>query len=570
MAKQNVTFVERHMEKIVVGVTGAALLAVVVLYVVGTPHSVEVQGEAVGPQQLYAKIRTAAEAARERMKRAQPEPPQPGGGTALTLPPTDQTSPYLAEKIPTEFPVPFAPISPSVPDIQVTERGKIRLAEILPPTDVRVSTGMAYAKLPSPVTATSANVSRRDEAGAITADVQWVVVAAAISRKAQREKFNEAQYAVDRQAMMVARVEAERQERLPDGRWSDPVIVTGYSDIVVPVLRSIQLVPTDSGELVVADQSIPEYRRLLDSSQSQAAILRPPFQKYLDVPILWQVPPEVSAGTDTVVKLADFEAIVEEPADQKGRGPGAAGVPGAAAPAANPQQRLREVEDLIKNEKYLEAEEILRTLEAAADVPQLLKNRVQATLRQIQPDVDRARLEATRQERIAAAIKDFGPDAEPAWLTDVSVQSGRSYRYRIRLLAFNPYVGFVQQLQNPEDAGKVVVEGQWSEWSEPIHVRPTMCVFYNSYREDSGTAKLEVKNWSTGVWQTGIAEMRVGDKLAFAQGRQEFNYDYALVAGVVPKMTYPDRAELRGQVSYRDKPASAVALITADGGSRNT
>ncbi len=565
MAKQNVTFVERHLEKIVVGVTGAALLAVVVLYLVGTPHSVDVQGEWIGPPQLYAKIRGAADAARDRMKRATPQPTQESGGTSITLPPTDQQSPYLAEKIPTEFPVPFGPLSPPIPEIQMTERGKIRLAEILPPTDIHVSTGMAYAKLPRPVAATSANVTRPDQASAITADVQWAVVAAAISRKEQRAKFDQAQYAVDRQAMMVAAVEAERQERLPDGRWSDPVPVTGYSDTVIPVRRTAQLIPTDSGELIVADQTIAEYRKMLETAQAQADILRPRFQEYLEVPILWQVPAEVNAGKDTVVKLADFGATIEQPADPRGRGPAAPGAPGPAAPAATPQQRLREAEDLIKDEKYLEAEDIMRSLDAAADVPQVLKKRAQELLRQIQPNVDRARLEIARQEKIAAAIQDFGPDAEPLWLTDVSVLPDRCYRYRVRLLAFNPYVGFVQQLQNPEDAGKVVVEGQWSEWSDPVYVRPTTCVFYNSFKEDSGAAKLEVKDWSTGVWQTGIADVRAGDKLTFTQGRLEFNYDNALVAEVVPKMTCPDRTEMRGQIAYRDKPASTVTLIAADG-----
>jgi hypothetical protein len=120
MAKQNVTFIERHVEKVVIGVTGAVLLATAVLYLVGTPHKVDVQGESLGPQQL-AKIRPA-EATREKRNGPSPD------GQGAPLPWSSPTSRSRPRREPAqEIEVPTR-ADARRPRAQGAQHGKIRLA----------------------------------------------------------------------------------------------------------------------------------------------------------------------------------------------------------------------------------------------------------------------------------------------------------------------------------------------------------------------------------------------------------------------------------------------------------
>ena len=139
MAKQNVTFIERHVEKIVVGVAGAALLAIAVLYLIGTPHQVEMDGTKLGPEEFYTKLRSQAERARNLMKNAEPGQDAPEDGGAIVVPDSDaQRSPYDYQNIPKELTETFAQLGPNVPEAgRGRARGQIRLAEILPPEPER-------------------------------------------------------------------------------------------------------------------------------------------------------------------------------------------------------------------------------------------------------------------------------------------------------------------------------------------------------------------------------------------------------------------------------------------------
>ena len=72
MAKQNVSFIERHLEKIVAGVAGAILLFALATNVVMSPHTAEVGDEVLGPASFYGEVAREAENARERLRGAKP------------------------------------------------------------------------------------------------------------------------------------------------------------------------------------------------------------------------------------------------------------------------------------------------------------------------------------------------------------------------------------------------------------------------------------------------------------------------------------------------------------------
>jgi len=585
MAKQNVTFVERHVEKIVVGVSGAVLLGIAVLYLIGTPHKVEVDGVTLGPERFYAQLRERAEQARNRMKNAQPEQDLPVNENAIPVPDINaQRSPYDYEHIPKGIAVMFAPLGPAVPEVGAgPARGQIRLADILPPEPVLVTTGRAFVKLvDEPQTIVPGDKAAGSGTGqlGVTQDHQWVTVIAAVHRKEQRDKFKEAQYAAERQRLIVAAVEAQRQQRLPTGEWGDPVLVRGYSPTVIRVPEPVELLK-DDGRYVIYDQDsadIETYRALLETSQSQEMILRPAFQEFLEYPFDWVIPAELP---EVDIELADYGVHLpaDEESDEFGSGArrGKRDRPAGRGDAARDPDRsaraqinqlFKEAEEAIKNEEYIEAGDLLQEIIANPNATQKQADNAQSQLRHIQTAIDQARIkkdeEARRQAR--AAKQRLGEDIEPLWLNDLSVTPGATYRYRLRLLAYNSYVGFASKLEKPEDAAKVVTAGKWSEWSEPVRVEPALHLFLASAKDRSKKVKLEMRKWILGDWRsTGSREIGVGEPIAFNVGAHDFTYN-AVVVDVADRGSYQERSVNRaGEISYREKPTAAMVLITADG-----
>ena len=103
--------------------------------------------------------------------------------------------------------------------------------------------------------------------------------AAVISRKAQREKFAAAHYFSDRQDLLVADVQVERREQMPNGLWGDPVIVQPYMKDRIVGRAAVELV--DDAFTSEDEAYILDLREALRGKEKQAAVLRPPFQSVL-------------------------------------------------------------------------------------------------------------------------------------------------------------------------------------------------------------------------------------------------------------------------------------------------
>ena len=550
MAKQNVTFIERHVEKIVAGVAGAGLLVVVALYLIDTPHKTEVNGENLGPQAFYARIREQAEQARLSMKSKQPG----GDGDAqadLQVPDINaELSPYDRRKLPKEVAVAFAPLKPAVPVVEAgPRRGRIRLAELLPPGPVGVTTGRSYAALvpPEPIRP-GGKVAARVE-NAVTQDWHWVSVFAVVHRKAQRDKFREAKYEGDRQNLIVAAVEAERQERLPDGKWGEGELIQGYAPAYIPVREQVNL---EQGTYAMLEQDrdyILAYRKALESKADQAAVLRPDFQSLLPYAFDW-VLPDSSAGFD--FNMVQYGVSIA---------PDAQALRGARSGRAAVGRMETAATEAIARGDYIEADQILNEIKAHADATSRQVSAATAKLKEIESEVQKAReekiLSASRQEGL-------GDDVEPLWLNDLSVIPGKTYRYRVRLLVFNAYVGLVPKLEKPEDAAKIVLPGKWSEWSEAIRVEPDVHLFLTSGSAKNSEIKLELHQWSEGAWRVGREKMLPGDVLDFTVNRKPYSCG-SLVAGVDWDRKYRKWSYRSGRINQEDISTTAMATVTSDG-----
>ena len=590
MAKQNVSLVERHVEKLIVGVAGATLLAVMVFYVILSPHKAELGGEQLGPKKFYAALRERADNTRARMGSA---PPDSVGLEAVPDGLFDPPPPA-----PTRIAVAPVPLNPAVPELEVTQRAlrTVKLAEVLAPSKPVVTTGRASARIPEPVEQYVGQAAPlQPEAGfLLPADWHWVTICAAISRKAQREVFQAAGYAPkQRRELVVAEVQAERRQRLPDGQWGPPEVVRPYVPRRVTGPTEVQLFKQEDAYSITADARavIDSYHRTLGTDVDQAGIVRPAFQEFLagegedpDYRWAWTVPKTLESRDGIEIDLKDEEYGIyfldEEDSTRltaglAGRRPGAdaarAGTSGTDAFDAAGMRRVKDnlskASEAIGKQDYLEADRLLQEVVADPAASELDKANAEKLRKDHRLDIERAQYEqdAKERERQETRATVLGPEAEPLWVNDTTVEPGKTYSYRLRLQAVNPYAGWANDLENPKDAGKVVVDGQWSQWSDPITVKPTKYLFFTSAKEDEKAARVEVYEWSEGDWDNGNTWVKVGQTVAFKKGRTEFNYD-ALVLDIDFERPYRDRKEGRdGRISYYDKATAALTLVNSRG-----
>jgi hypothetical protein len=168
-------------------------------------------------------------------------------------------------------------------------------------------------------------------------------------------------------------------------------------------------------------------------------------------------------------------------------------------------------------------------------------------------------------------------DARPA-----SVEGGKTYQYRMRTLIFNRYAGLPKKLENPLDAAEVLIAGEWSEPSDPVHIEPERQFFATNVTSDrDNRVKVEIYQWFEGVTVKTSDYFRVGERLCeraradvplpddpegYESALVEFEAD-ALVLDIAPNRSYRERREGTGGGGTRFQPSreKTVAFVDSKG-----
>ncbi|UCD29829.1 MAG: hypothetical protein JSV03_04930, partial [Planctomycetota bacterium] len=531
MAKQNVTFIERHIDKFVIGVAGAVLLATSAFYLpyVSTPNKAELGYESYPPKEFYKQIKNEADTLRMRMKNAQPEnAPEVPKIANIDF----ELSPYNASNLPLQLAQTFAPLNPAIPDtgdITKTSLGKIKLAQILPPTNLHITTGYALASIPQqqiiPMGTRSPTNDNTDQI--IPQNYHWVTILAVINREEQRKLFEKTQYDSHVRELIVSGIELERQEMLPDETWSRGEIIQPYRPFIEDVIRETRLIERDGIYVVLANTQaqIDDYKNGIASREGQEQLLRPPFQEYLEKdPWAWsyQLPKTIEDFDidleEYAIEFPDEELLADSRksvdrdstrSDTRSRvGRRDTGGESSTDFTARKQAMddLKEAEDALKNKEYLKALELLDAVISNSSALPVTVDKAETLRNDYSVEIQRAEIEARRkeeQEKIKEELT-YGEDADPFWVNDISVIPGKTYRYRVRLLAFNQYFGRAGKLQDFQDAGKVIIDGQWSDWTDPATVKPDKYLFFTGMQRGSDQiAKIEIYQYINGDWKNG-------------------------------------------------------------------
>ncbi|NLX14265.1 MAG: hypothetical protein GXY44_11510 [Phycisphaerales bacterium] len=589
MAKQNVNFIQRHVEKLIVGATGAVLLATIVFYAVQTPNVATVGSTKLSPGAFYQEVEEKTVGALERMKSARPDDsllsPLPESIAEITDNKLNMPAPLVTAWIP---PNPgLGEIGPADGPVE-----KIHLAEILSPSRPTLTTGRGLAALPEPskllLLQTGFGGIGREESprggtrgGAASfgidspiKDCYWVTVITALFYKEQIDLFKKAEYHDDRSIFSVAGFDVARQELLPDGQWGADTIVTPYrSKDIIP--SDILLRRQEDGSYVFdppTQEIRNSYLAAVQAGSSGNDTLRPPFATYLTEAYRaeWKLP-DVLPGINVDLSLYAQESrplarFSEAPSgDARDTRTARRADPGRT-PAAGDERtqrrllarKMEEAQKALDEQRFLDAEILLDDIE-----------RDPAAEEQLIREVRTLRLRYVNEFRTARAavapstqVRDV--PVEPAWVNDTTVMPGRTYRYRMRVLAVNNYFGYQIPLANPNEATKLLLAGAWSEWSLPVTVRNDTYLILDRVTTPPPLARVEVYHWANGIWSSGRTEVGIGQRIALAGSGFNFEYD-GIIVDIQPERPFWQRVERDNVFSVRQRTSATITAVNSRG-----
>ncbi len=168
------------------------------------------------------------------------------------------------------------------------------------------------------------------------------------------------------------------------------------------------------------------------------------------------------------------------------------------------------------------------------------------------------------------------------WFHDDSVESGKTYRYRMRARLWNRYVGQLRAVKNVEDAKKTLLAGEWSLPTGAVTVAPNTHVFVKGARTTKQAASVDVWKWLQGRWVRESFDVGVGDTIGGVkriktgdtdEDGKDVKEDVDFGTGaVVLDLRFDERVKIRaaagrkGEFTYREVTSLVlVYLDPADG-----
>jgi hypothetical protein len=304
MKRGSLNFLEVHVEKFILGLTGVFLLAMLWMFLIQSPNKVKYGNEEVTPRGLHQAILSDARDLQRKVEQASPgafEPPRysqrlkqeydqgvlGGASEGPELPRHLRLASTFGQQI-------------VVPGLKEEEVGSVALVTPLKPSQPVLRTGRSKV--------VRAEVSLGDEEGVVEEDageqeaveaseVAWVCVAAHFDTKAQRNEMTKAGYAPYLANPYVVSMDVERQEVLASGEWSDWQTVEPSK--AMPKLELPKPAMDDETGTVLNKEAIQRAFHVIKQEQTQ--LMQPQFY-------------QVEAGDGWVNPL---EAAVEEEEEEE-------------------------------------------------------------------------------------------------------------------------------------------------------------------------------------------------------------------------------------------------------------
>jgi hypothetical protein len=526
MGTKGINPLERHCEKIVLGVTLILLVGVGTMQFIGQPNAVEVGGNLTPPGDVSRMLARRA----EELERATHSPDVVDLPEVRSLDQLFESRRDLGDAV-ARAPVPWGPRYDIEIDAGGTPVEDIFYAEVeLAPAEEPLVVADFYNLDPLVLEEAQPN----DEilawfGGNQPADFRAVTIESRVDPATVRAAFEvdgddpsirsiPAGWYEDR--AYIADVVVERERLLDDGTW-------GETTEVAPM-------PGRASVRDLLRRDTPVAFNDLRTARDEAAwdIEQPPF--YRTSTNEWERPSVVlaadkSAGAaespldreerrleDIRDRIANLERQVQRLEDRIDRTPGGTGrdrnpaVDRLREQLSNLNADLREEQDQ-EREQIRQIEALATTLGVTWEDPTQARRTTQRERREEIEEPEVFQNLSTLLER----------DDVPLWTTDIDVQPGATYRYRMRYDILNPFAGKANRLNATQKplAEPLVVASPWSDWSEPVEVPDSTYFFVvNANPAQAGTpvarAGIELYRYYDGYWRRSDASVEPGDVVA--------------------------------------------------------
>lgn len=535
MAKQMVGPLERHLEKAILAIAGVLLIGSVAVYLVSSPNEIELGGESVTPKTIDTKLANRATSVRATIRGAASDStdveslaqsfeskldPFRGGKISLTL----ASAGTIGPRVPVADPASAAP-------------GQRSLVAVAPLGRPRATGGRS----------TFVFFDANDNEDFSIAN--WVTLSAVFD-VTEQTALQRAEYGASRKDVSWGPAELQRRARRADATWSDD----DWQDIDPWPAHQLGPPPAISligdGDDVSLDQTsrmrLDRYINELTEPPSQNG---PPQQVEVLRPLLpdiqngdgWSFP-ILTSYRDVVLQDQEFFFPEDPTADTLDRyetqereaeinlGGGQGFTTFAKRKKLHEEAYRRFLDSAQKNQDsddavraYNEAQEIFADLDASSgDKQQAARMMKEAEEQQF--DIERRRKRKRRSpfarnpaagQEAAEAVRQAQP-TQQVWCHDAgpgSVESGKTYQYRMRATILNGFAGEPQKFRDKQNAALVLIAGAWTEPVEVTIPLDTM-FFLTSTDKAKETVKFQFYKWEEGVWvESRRFAFSVGDDL---------------------------------------------------------
>ncbi len=516
MAKQMVGPLERHLEKAILAVAGILLIGSVAMYLVTSPNEIELGGEAVTPGTIDAKLVKRALSVREAIRRAQAD-----STDVESLAPSFESKldPFRSGRIPLTL-ASAGSIGPHVPvaDPASAAPGQRSLVTVAPLGKSNATSGR------------STFVFFDDNGNEAFSITNWVTVSAVFDVKEQTA-LQRAEYGASRKDVFFGLPQLQNRVQRTDGSWSDDdwQHVEPWPEPRLGPPPTVFLDVDVDGDEVTLDpasvKNLDRYTNDLTEPQRQLGVLRPLLPDILNGDG-WSFP-ALTGYRDVVIQDQEFLFPENPDADTLDRydtgkesgitlGGGQAKLTFADRRKQHEEAFDRLIDSAQKNmnaddarRAYNEAQAIFTDLEAGATDKRKATKLMKAA-EQWEFDIERRKKRARRTpaarapapgQGAAQAVRQIQP-TQQLWVHDAgpgSVESGKTYQYRMRPTILNGLAGDPQKFRDKQNAAVVLIAGVWTEPVEVAIPLDTM-FFLTSKDKGKGTAKIQFFKWEEGVW----------------------------------------------------------------------
>ena len=494
MPKTGENAIYLYWDKILLLILAALAAYVVLTRVVSSPLRIESAGRTLTPDEIVAEVTIKARNLSSELQRADQLPPDDSEAF-------DKVQEYLKGDT---ADLPTNPLTSPRPGQEVrVGPAKFVTPPILEPINVQAESGIGWADISSASNNTFEDVDT-------SLQTHWVTVAAEFPFYKQYLAFAGVDPEVDEDRrldknnrhLIFARLEMQRQQLLPDGTWSETVSIDPYA-----IYRDFFSDTLDALAKLYTVPYRPEQQHLSNLSVLREWLYRPGFQEFIVRPEFvaligfeqWYWPDE-TPKTPTTRNLQVTPTRLAGALPRSDQGPNYRETNSGSNRAAPTTDRRFDPTGMPLPQGIPGPMGDIRNFpdSGVMERPELGRTNPARSTNRRTRNVSANRVALPRTEYHPRR----DPELIPIWAHDNSITPGSTYRYRLRVIMFNPICGS-ERAENRNVRTQAWLEGPWSQWSEPVETLQDRYFFFTGVTKISSRpprAKLQVYAWDKGYW----------------------------------------------------------------------